>query len=181
MFAALFSPCSAFVKQLVEDLDLFDLECKLGMFRVRLSFHCAFDWVFLLVLYVRIRPGERDAKIFIARKKLPFLRLSIDKTGNFCAKNYKGFIHEAEADLLILFLEHVLRYWRLLGNFHYRWSTQNRAEGWRAQPATRGSRDWTYTTVKWDWRGRLLGLIFRREKNADVHFTTITTGALHSP
>lgn len=120
MFAALFSPCSAFVKQLVEDLDLFDLECKLGMFRVRLSFHCAFDRVFLLVLYVRIRPGERDAKIFIVRKKLPFLRLSIDKTGNFCAKNYKGFIHEAEADLLILFLEHVLRYWRLLGNFHYR-------------------------------------------------------------
>ena len=37
-FVSLFS---AFVKQLVEDLDLFDLECKLGMFRVRFSLHRA--------------------------------------------------------------------------------------------------------------------------------------------
>ena len=87
MFGALFSLCSAFVKQLVEDLDLFDLECKLGMFRVRLirqSLFACFIW---------IRPGERDAQIFIARKKTT-LRLSIDKTWNFCAKNYKGFMHE---------------------------------------------------------------------------------------
>ena len=36
---------SAFVKQLVEELDLFDLECKLGMFRVRINFNCIFTCV----------------------------------------------------------------------------------------------------------------------------------------
>ena len=41
---------SAFVKQLVEELDLFDLECKLGMFRVRLSFHCVLESVFVQVI-----------------------------------------------------------------------------------------------------------------------------------
>lgn len=36
---------SAFVKQLVEELDLFDLECKLGMFRVRINFNYIFACV----------------------------------------------------------------------------------------------------------------------------------------
>ena len=49
MLSTWFSHFSAFVKQLVEDLDLFDLECKLGMFRVRL-FHCAFESVFTYIL-----------------------------------------------------------------------------------------------------------------------------------
>lgn len=49
MLGTWFSHFSAFVKQLVEDLDLFDLECKLGMFRVRLSLYCAFESVFVQV------------------------------------------------------------------------------------------------------------------------------------
>ena len=67
MLATLFSHFSAFVKQLVEDLDLFDLECKLGMFRVRLSVLIVPSRAFLFVLHVRIRRGEHDAKIFTAR------------------------------------------------------------------------------------------------------------------
>ena len=51
MLSTWFFHFSAFVKQLVEDLDLFDLECKLGMFRVRIGFHCAFERVFTYILY----------------------------------------------------------------------------------------------------------------------------------
>lgn len=66
MLCTLFSLFSAFVKQLVEDLDLFDLECKLGMFRVRLSFHRVSER-FLFVLHVRITPREHCTKIFTVR------------------------------------------------------------------------------------------------------------------
>ena len=43
---------SAFVKQLVEELDLFELECKLDMFRVRE--HCILFVVVLFGFSVRL-------------------------------------------------------------------------------------------------------------------------------
>ena len=64
MLGTLFPHSSAFVKQLVEDLDLFDLECKLGMFRVRLSFLVPSTVVLFVLLNERITSREHYAEIF---------------------------------------------------------------------------------------------------------------------
>ena len=51
LFLLIFLSFSAFVKQLVEELDLFELECKLDMFRVRQSFFLLVLFFLLLLLF----------------------------------------------------------------------------------------------------------------------------------
>ena len=80
---------SAFVKQLVEELDLFELECKLDMFRVRerCNLFVVVLFVFLFVYFINksdrhgwpnLRIAERD--IILAFDTLPAVSRELQHT-----------------------------------------------------------------------------------------------------